>query len=428
MQPDTVASLIFTSGTTGKPKGVMLTHRNFTFMVSELARVFDFGVTDGMLSVLPLHHTFEFSAGLLMPLARGAQITYLGELTGEAINNALKKGHVTAIVGVPALWELLKRRVMQKLTDRSPLLEPLVNALAAGNYQLREKTGIDMGMLLFFPVHAGFGGRIRYLISGGSALPADVMKTFQGMGFNFYEGYGLTETAPVLTVTPPDSQPIPGSVGKPLPGVEVKIDSPDALGRGRGDRPRPQPDARLLAERGRHRRGGEGRLVPHRRSRPVRRGRQPVHRRPVEGRHHRLQREERVPRRGRGPVQGVPVHQGDLRGRPARRHRRAHRLRGDPQPGARPALGRAEVQAKIEQHFQTVSAGLPFWKRVKTLEFWEGELPKTAKRSIKRREVVAELVRRQQKTEAAGGRRGRDRPRRARGRPAPAGSSTSWPR
>ncbi len=130
VQPDTVASLIFTSGTTGKPKGVMLTHRNFTFMVSELSRVFDFGVTDGMLSVLPLHHTFEFSAGLLMPLARGAQITYLGELTGEAINNALKKGHVTAIVGVPALWELLKRRVMQKLTDRSPLLEPLVNALA----------------------------------------------------------------------------------------------------------------------------------------------------------------------------------------------------------------------------------------------------------------------------------------------------------
>ena len=80
-----MASLIFTSGTTGKPKGVMLTHRNFTFMVSELSKIFEFGVNDGMLSVLPLHHTFEFATGLLVPLAHGAQITYVTELTGDAI-------------------------------------------------------------------------------------------------------------------------------------------------------------------------------------------------------------------------------------------------------------------------------------------------------------------------------------------------------
>ena len=117
-------------------------------------------------------------------------------------------------MGVPALWELLKRRVMQRLTDSSPLLEPLVKALAAGNYELRTQVGLDLGMLLFFPVHAGFGGRIRYLISGGSALPPDVLKTFHGMGFNFYEGYGLTETAPVLTVTPPEGKPLPGLGGQ----------------------------------------------------------------------------------------------------------------------------------------------------------------------------------------------------------------------
>ena len=75
--PDALASLIFTSGTTGKPKGVMLTHRNFTFMVSELSKIFEFGVNDGMLSVLPLHHTFEFATGLLVPLSHGAQVTYL---------------------------------------------------------------------------------------------------------------------------------------------------------------------------------------------------------------------------------------------------------------------------------------------------------------------------------------------------------------
>src|SRR5450432_704129 len=112
--PDTLASLIFTSGTTGKPKGVMLTHRNLTFMVSELSKIFEFGVNDGMLSVLPLSHTFEFAAGLLVPLAHGAQITYLSELTGDAIGRALKKGRVTAIVGVPALWDLMRRRLMQR--------------------------------------------------------------------------------------------------------------------------------------------------------------------------------------------------------------------------------------------------------------------------------------------------------------------------
>ena len=127
-----MASLIFTSGTTGKPKGVMLTHRNFTFMVSELSKVFEFGVNDGMLSVLPLRHTFEFTTGLLVPLSRGAQITYLPELTGEAISAALKKGHVTAIVGVPALWDLLRRRLFQRFADKSPVLERLHAAARQG--------------------------------------------------------------------------------------------------------------------------------------------------------------------------------------------------------------------------------------------------------------------------------------------------------
>ena len=135
--PDAVASLIFTSGTTGKPKGVMLTHRNFTFMVSELSKIFEFGVNDGMLSVLPLHHTFEFATGLLVPLAHGAQITYLPELTGDAIASALKRGHITAIVGVPALWDLLRRRLFQRFDDKSPMLGGFMRVLASANYELR---------------------------------------------------------------------------------------------------------------------------------------------------------------------------------------------------------------------------------------------------------------------------------------------------
>ena len=229
---DSVASLIFTSGTTGHPKGVMLTHRNFTFMVAELSRIFELGTSDCMLSVLPLHHTFEFTAGLLVPLSHGARITYIPDLTGDTINHALKRGKITAIVGVPALWETLRRRVLQRFSDKSEILESAVKALSDANFEVRARTGIDLGMFLFLPVHEKLGGRIRYMISGGSALPPDVLKTFYGMGFDFFEGYGLTETSPVLSVSTPKKRPIAGSVGQPLAGVEVKIDGPDDSGVG----------------------------------------------------------------------------------------------------------------------------------------------------------------------------------------------------
>src|SRR5918998_4841592 len=118
VQAQSVASLIFTSGTTGQPKGVMLSHKNFTNMVSMLASVFDMTTKDGVLSVLPLHHTFEFSTGFLAPLSRGAQITYLEELSGEALARSIKNGYVTGMVGVPALWELLHRRINNRLNEQ----------------------------------------------------------------------------------------------------------------------------------------------------------------------------------------------------------------------------------------------------------------------------------------------------------------------
>ncbi len=402
--PDTVASLIFTSGTTGKPKGVMLTHRNFTFMVSELSRVFEFGVNDGMLSVLPLHHTFEFSTGLLVPLARGAQVTYLAELSGESIANALKKGHVTAIVGVPALWELLRRRVLQRFGDKSPLLEWGMKALMAANFELRERTPFDLGLFFFFPVHQGFGGRIRYLISGGSALSPEVLKSFHGLGFDFFEGYGLTETAPVLTVTSPKGTLIPGSVGQPLPGVEVKIDSPDATGvgeivaRGRNVMAGYWEDAEATAsaiQDGWFRTGDlgkfdeEGNLYIVGRSKDIivdANGKN-VYPDEIEDlyRGSPFVKELSVV----GVVDGVGEHVG---------------CAVVPDLERDPALSRAEVEEKIREHFRAVSATLPFWKRVKTLELWEGDLPKTAKRSVKRREIAAELGKRARSADGPGGR------------------------
>src|SRR3954466_3721067 len=111
--PDEVASILFTSGTTGKPKGVLLTHRNFASLAGKIAGLFDLHVGEGLLSVLPLHHTFEFTCGLLVPLLVGAEITYLDELTADRLSEALESGRIHALIGVPALWQLLHRRITQ---------------------------------------------------------------------------------------------------------------------------------------------------------------------------------------------------------------------------------------------------------------------------------------------------------------------------
>ncbi|HEX2660391.1 MAG TPA: AMP-binding protein, partial [Polyangia bacterium] len=393
VNPDTMATLIFTSGTTGKPKGVMLTHRNFTFMVAELSKIFEFGVNDGMLSVLPLHHTFEFATGLLVPLARGAQITYLSELTGEAIGSALKKGHVTSIVGVPALWDLMRRRVLARFSEKSPALELAMKALMTANYELRSRSGLDLGMLFFLPVHESFGGRIRYLISGGSALPQDVLKSFVGMGFNFFEGYGLTETAPVLTVTSPKEKALVGSVGKPLPGVEVKIHEPDASGtgeviaRGRNVMAGYWEDSEATAAAirdGWFHTGDLGRFDDDGNLYIVGRSKDII----VDSNGKNVYPDEIEDLYRGSPyikelsVVGVPDGVAE--------HVTAAIA---PNYEHDPALPRAEVVKKIEEHIRKVSTDLPFWKRIKATHIWEGDLPKTAKRSVKRRDVVAELLR-----------------------------------
>src|SRR5918911_13919 len=154
VQAQSVASLIFTSGTTGTPKGVMLSHRNFANMVSMLASVFDMTTSDGVLSVLPLHHTFEFSTGFLTPLSRGAQITYLPELSSEELTRAIKNGHVTGMVGVPALWELLHRRIKNRLNERAKWIGETAEILIRANSWLRDHTPFNAGQIVFRPIHS----------------------------------------------------------------------------------------------------------------------------------------------------------------------------------------------------------------------------------------------------------------------------------
>ena len=227
---DDVASLIYTSGTTGKPKGVMLTHSNFTSLVAALAPLFPLTGGDRVLSVLPLHHTFEFTCGMVLPFSRGARVVYLDELKGDRVSAGLKQARVTAMVGVPAVWQLLERRILSQVSAGGPIAEKAFELGAELNRMLGKSTGIDLGRILFGPVHDALGGNIKYLISGGAALPKDTAKLFAGLGFKLTEGYGLTEAAPVLTVAKPGSPA--GQVGKAIPGVTIKIDSPDEHGVG----------------------------------------------------------------------------------------------------------------------------------------------------------------------------------------------------
>jgi len=229
---DDTAAILFTSGTTGAPKGVMLSHRNFTSLLGSLARLFPLKPSDRVLSVLPLHHTFEFTCGLLLPLSRGARIIYLDELNGERLSHGLKQGRVTAMVGVPAVWQLLERRIRSQVKEKGLLAELAVDAGLELNRIMGRKTGLDLGRVFFGSVHQRLGGNIRVLISGGAALPKGTQELFQGLGLHLAEGYGLTETAPVLTVAEGRPGAKPGHVGKPVPGVRIRIQDPDAEGIG----------------------------------------------------------------------------------------------------------------------------------------------------------------------------------------------------
>jgi long-chain acyl-CoA synthetase len=213
IEPGDVASIIFGSGTTGKPIGVTFTHANFTSLVAALAPIFPLSQGDAVLSVVPLHHTLEFTCGLLLPLSRGARVVYLGELSGERLANGLRTSRATAMVGVPALWQLLERRILVQVDAHGRLARAAFDVAAEANRWLAN-VGVDVGSVLFGGVHASVGGQMKWLISGGAALPGDTRRFFESIGLRLTQGYGLTEAAPILTVVRPGHPSQPG-VGAP---------------------------------------------------------------------------------------------------------------------------------------------------------------------------------------------------------------------
>ncbi|HEX3409555.1 MAG TPA: AMP-binding protein, partial [Candidatus Binataceae bacterium] len=219
----TLASIVFTSGTTGAPKGVMLTHGNFTAQVSSLGRVFALGAEDVVLSLLPLHHTFEFTCGLMLPLASGARIVYPVGIDAASLSRTLADVRPTALVGVPALWDAVHRRITDTVETRGPFFQAAFDRLRDLNRRLDGDYRLNLGTTLFRPAHAALGGRLKLAVSGGAPLPQRVAGFFNDIGIKLLEGYGLTESAPVLSVARPDEPLKPGSVGKPIAKVEIRI-------------------------------------------------------------------------------------------------------------------------------------------------------------------------------------------------------------
>lgn len=211
------AFLIYTSGTTGKPKAVPLTHNNILFDAEAVLKVLEPQGNDRLVSVLPLSHMLEFMGGFVTPFLTGASVTYVKSLKAEDLLAALKDTKATVLLGVPLLFEVIARNLQAKLEGLPGPLPKLFSSFSG----LVKKQKF-LGKILFFPVHQALGGHLRFFLAGGSRLQPLTYEFFEGLGITVLQGYGLTETSPVLTVTTLQNAG-PDHVGAPLPGVEVAI-------------------------------------------------------------------------------------------------------------------------------------------------------------------------------------------------------------
>jgi long-chain acyl-CoA synthetase len=227
-----LASIVYTSGTTGRPKGVMLTHENMLWNAWYASQCLEFGPNEVFLSFLPLSHTLERTAGYYLPLLLGAKVVFARAIT--LLAQDLQAVHPTVLISVPRIYERFYGRIQDVLEKKGALArKAFQSAVDVGWHRFEYQQGRAgwHPKLLTWPllkrlvadaVVERLGGRLKAAVSGGAALSPEIARAFVGLGVPLYQGYGLTETSPVLAVNVPGSN-IPASIGKPLPGVEIKI-------------------------------------------------------------------------------------------------------------------------------------------------------------------------------------------------------------
>ena len=221
---DDLAALLYTSGTTADPKGVMLTHANFLGEVEAVFTWIDLGPSDALLGVLPMFHVLAQMANLLIPLVKGSRVVYLETLNTTELLRALRERNITAFAVVPQFFYLIHQRIFEELEKRGRLTQRLFEFLLALNCSLR-KIGMNAGRILFGKIHETLGPRMRYLVTGGSRFDAKVAMSFYDLGIDVLQAYGLTETTAAVFANSPRDNVI-GSVGKAMKGVEAKVTDP----------------------------------------------------------------------------------------------------------------------------------------------------------------------------------------------------------
>ncbi|MGH7837131.1 MAG: AMP-binding protein, partial [Candidatus Binataceae bacterium] len=371
------------------PKGVMLSHGNFAAEVMMLGRVFALDGGDTVLSLLPLHHTFEFTCGMLLPLASGARIVYPLGVDAASLSRTLADVRPTALIAVPALWEAVHRRIVDEVEAHGPFFAAGFARLREFNRALDAGYHVNLGSVIFRQAHTALGGRLRLAVSGGAALPQRVAQFFNDLGIKLLEGYGLTESAPVLCVARPDDDLVAGSVGKPLAGVELRLDAADESGVGEvivrggnvmsGYYRNPAATVEVIRDGWLHtgdlgRLDGDGRLYIVGRAKDV----------IVDSGGNNIYIDELEEAYGHShyikemAVVGLKVVQGE-------------QVAALVVPAYSRGESRRAVEDRLREHIDKVSATLSAHKRIRIVRFTDLELPRTRTRKIKRAEAAAAL-------------------------------------
>lgn len=238
LTPDMLASIVYTSGTTGKPKGVMLTHDNMLWNAWYASLCLDFAPDEIFLSFLPLSHTLERTAGYYLPMLLGSEVVFARSIA--LLSQDLQVIQPTVLVSVPRIYERVYARIQDALAKKGALAQRIFqSAVEVGwhRFELAQGRAAWHPKLLAWPllkrlvaddIVEKLGGKLKVAVSGGAALSPDIARMFVGLGVPVYQGYGLTEASPVISVNRPGSNK-PASIGKALPGVEIKIDANNEL-------------------------------------------------------------------------------------------------------------------------------------------------------------------------------------------------------